>query len=314
MRGGLDDALDKLARRDELRRRASGEATGTPTAVTELVEAIAAVVARNPKLGVTVGVEGVGDPLLLRFFFEDGVVQVNADTPVATPPPAEAAPRHADFDIEAEEPAEEPYQAPPAYPAAAEDGGATQRLSRDDQDRYGPAPYGYDQETAYYAESDTAERRYGNFDSPPAPQEPRHPAPDSGEPRRDLGARMRDLGMSAREAASQQQGYQPHPFAATPPPPVPPQATRRINPEQYRAPAEPSAAERAPQQAGQQQRGPQPGQPQPAPPQSEMRGMPAPLPTPIPLQVERPEQTEMAARRLAALLRDDPSLLNQGPE
>ena len=37
MRGGLDDALDKLARRDELRRRAAGEATGTPPAVTELI-------------------------------------------------------------------------------------------------------------------------------------------------------------------------------------------------------------------------------------------------------------------------------------
>ena len=51
MRGGLDDALDKLARRDELRRRAAGEATGTPPAVQELVEAIAGVVGRNPKRG-----------------------------------------------------------------------------------------------------------------------------------------------------------------------------------------------------------------------------------------------------------------------
>jgi hypothetical protein len=41
--------------------------------------------------------------------------------------------------------------------------------------------------------------------------------------------------------------------------------------------------------------------------------MPAPLPKPIPLKVERPEETEMAARRLAALLRDDPSLLHQSP-
>jgi hypothetical protein len=72
-------------------------------------------------------------------------------------------------------------------------------------------------------------------------------------------------------------------------------ATQRIHPEQYRAPAEPSAAERIPQQ-------PQPN------------GMPAPLPHPIPLQVERPEETEMAARRLAALLRDDPSLLNRPPD
>ena len=333
MRGGLDDALDKLARRDELRRRASGEATGAPPAVTELVEAIAAVVARHPHLGVTVGVEGSGDPLLLRFFSEDGVVQVNADTPVAARAAAEASPRHADFDLEPEEPAEGPFQAPPAYPAAPDDGGATQRLSRDDQDRYGPPPYGYDQNPSYYAESDTAERRYGNFDGPPAAQDARYVTHDPGETSRDLGARMRDLGMASRDPVSPSPAYQPHPFAATPPPPVPPQTTRRINPEQYRPPAEPSAAERAPQ-AGQQQRGQQPGPGQPGPgqagpgqtgpgqpggqqqptPQSEMRGMPAPLPTPIPLQVERPEQTEMAARRLAALLRDDPSLLNQTPD
>jgi hypothetical protein len=61
-------------------------------------------------------------------------------------------------------------------------------------------------------------------------------------------------------------------------------ATRRINPEQYQA----AAAERIPEQ----------------------RGAPSPLPHPIPLKVERPEETEMAARRLAALLRDDPTLLN----
>lgn len=82
MRGGLDDALDRLARRDELRRRAAGEATGTPPAVTELVEAIAAVVGRNPELAVTVGVEGAGEPVLLHFALEDGIVQVNADNSV----------------------------------------------------------------------------------------------------------------------------------------------------------------------------------------------------------------------------------------
>ncbi|OJF09808.1 hypothetical protein [Couchioplanes caeruleus] len=79
---GLDDALDRLARRDELRRRAAGEATGTPPAVTELVEAIAAVVGRNPELAVTVGVEGAGDPVLLHFALEDGIVQVSADNSV----------------------------------------------------------------------------------------------------------------------------------------------------------------------------------------------------------------------------------------
>jgi len=36
--------------------------------------------------------------------------------------------------------------------------------------------------------------------------------------------------------------------------------------------------------------------------------MPTPLPEPVPLRVSE-EETEMAAKRLAALLREDPSLL-----
>lgn len=247
MRGGLDDALDKLARRDQLRRRSSGEAPGTPAAVTELVEAIAAVIGRHPGLGVSVGVEGAGDPLLLHFFFADGQVQVNAENAV-TPPGEPGAPRHADFDAEVDEP-------------------------------YSGVPFDYPQADPYQADSDTAERQYGSFDDPPSPAQ--HP----GESSRDLGARMRDLGMASTRAEA---AYPPHPFAPTPPPEVPPQATRRIPPEHYNAPAEPPAAERIPTQPG---------------------AMPAPLPKPIPLQVERPEETEMNARRLAAMLRDDPSLL-----
>ncbi|MFC7278221.1 hypothetical protein ACFQS1_29920 [Paractinoplanes rhizophilus] len=353
MRGGLDDALDKLARRDELRRRAASEATGTSPAVTELVEAIAGVVARHPELGVTVGAEGSGDPVLLHFFFAEGQVQVNADIPV---PPASAAPapRHADIvDVDLDDPlVEDPYPARPVSPPASP-AGEPRRMSHDDQDRYGPAHYGYAEPSArdaYYADSDTAERRYGSFDSPPPADDLRHPARDPGETSRDLGARMRDLGMAARDAASNGPGaggpvsdplaggpipggpvsggpvssgpvssgpvssgpvssgpvsggaapaYPPHPFAATPPPPVPPQSsgpdlqTHRIQADQYRAPAEPAAHERmAPQRGG---------------------AMPTPLPKPIPLQVERPEETELAARRLAALLRDDPSLLNNTP-
>src|SRR5215216_6645190 len=126
---GLDDALDKLARRDELRRRAAGEPTGTPPAVTELVEAIAAVVSRNPKLEVTVGVEGAGDPILLHFAMEDGVVQVSADNSVASrvTDATTTSPRHADFEVEVEEP----------YPPH-EAGHDTHRISYDDRDRYDP--------------------------------------------------------------------------------------------------------------------------------------------------------------------------------
>ena len=233
MRNGLDDALEKLARRDELRRRAAGEVNGTPPAVTELVEAIAAVVGRNPELGVTVGVEGAGDPVLLHFAVEDGIVQVSADNSVAdrVAEAAPTSPRHADFDIDIDEP--DPYAQPHDYPfeRAAENGQETRRLHH-------PGPGDYDR----YAES------------------------------------------VPRPAAQ----FQPHPFAATPPPEVPPQTTRRIHAEQHRAPEEPSAAQRFAEQ--------------------QQRGMPAPLPEPIPLRVDT-EETEIAAKRLAALLRDNPTLL-----
>jgi hypothetical protein len=344
VRGGLDDALEKLARRDELRRRASGETAAASPAVTELVEAIAAVVARHPELGVTVGAEGAGDPLLLHFFFAEGQVQVSADTPVPPAEPVSPA-RHADFDIDLDDPVEERYQSAPTSPA-----GEHRRFSPDDQEHYQPHPYGYAETAAhesYYGDSDTAERRYGSFDNPVPEQryasssagDPTAGLRDPGETSRDLGARMRDLGMASRPAPDlgmpgrpagdpgmvtrpTTPNYPPHPFAATPPPPVPPQtssappetqATRRIQAEHYRAPAEAAATERIRpphpphQQSFHQQ---QPVSPTPPP---QRGGMPQPLPKPIPLQVERPEETEQNARRLAALLRDDPSLLNQAP-
>ncbi|GID97890.1 hypothetical protein ACFQFC_24910 [Amorphoplanes digitatis] len=232
MRGGLDDALDKLARRDELRRRAAGEVNGTPPSVTELVEAIAAVVGRYPELGVTVGVEGAGDPMLLHFAVEDGIVQVSADNSVAdrVAEAAPTSPRHADFDIDAEDP--EPYT----------------------------PPYGY------------------VFEQPAEQGHPSYPAADQGYDR------YEEPGPRAQET------FAPHPFAATPPPPVPPQTSRRVHAEQHRAPEEPVAARRGAQSV------------------PEQRGMPAPLPEPIPLQVDT-EEAQAAARRLAALLRDNPSLL-----
>jgi hypothetical protein len=267
VRGGLDDALDKLARRDELRRRAAGEANGTSPAVQELVEAIASVVGRNPQLAVTVGVEGAGEPLLLHFAVEDGVVQVNADNTVATRV-AEAepvAPRHADFDIDLDEqPTDEhpyAYPEPPGFAQPADVGADAGRVSYDDRDRYDPGT-GYDSPLA--AESFFDEHPYGG---------------------------RRRFGGSAPDLPPLETDPEPHPFAATPPPPVPPQTpTRRIHAEQHRAPEERSAEERAPAS----------------------RGMPTPLPEPIPLKVDS-EETEMAAKRLAALLRDNPTLLRQSP-
>ncbi len=84
MRGGLDDALEKLARRDELRRRTEAQpASTTPPALYDLVEAVAGVIARHPDLLVTMGVEGAGAPMLLRFALRNGIVEVSDEGPVA---------------------------------------------------------------------------------------------------------------------------------------------------------------------------------------------------------------------------------------
>ncbi|MFC4067034.1 hypothetical protein [Actinoplanes subglobosus] len=277
MRGGLDDALDKLARRDELRRRAAGESGGTPPAVTELVEAIAGVVSRNPQMTVTVGVEGAGDPVLLHFAMADGVVQVTADNAVATRA-TEAGPRHADFEIDVEEPAEEPPPPPPA-PATA-----PPRASRDDQDRFGPTT-DFD-----YVEPTTAEQPFVTN---------RH-----------------EQAYGYEQAGYADQGnITPHPFAATPPPQVPPHPYAAAQ-AQYAEPQYKEPQYNEPHYSEQQYTEPHPyanAYPaQHAEPQQQP-GFPEPLPEPIPLQVERPEETEMAARRLAAMLRSDPTLLD-GPQ
>ncbi|GLY05147.1 hypothetical protein [Actinoplanes sp. NBRC 101535] len=304
MRGGLDDALDKLARRDELRRRATGDGSSTPPAVTELVEAIAGVVARHPSLNVTVGVEGAGDPTLLHFAFADGVVQVNADHAVAAraddvPPP------HADFVIDVEEPEEPPVAYGP-------------RGHQDDQDRFGPtADYDYPDpptaESPFVAPAAQAQHTGERpFVAPPAnwPRRPEPSATQPGQPitpdrvpgettREDLAARL----AQARESA-------PNPFAAAapPPPPTTPAAFKPQPPPAYierPGPASPYAA-------------PASAPPFPTahaePQHTDATGGFEQLREPIPLQVERPEETEMAARRLAALLRSNPSLLDNPPE
>ena len=333
MRGGLDDALDKLARRDELRRRAAGEATGTPPAVQELVETIAGVVGRNPKLEVTVGVEGAGEPTLLHFFVEDGTVQVTVDPSVASRVSEAGRPRHADIELDPDDavdtaPAAHAYAEPAdhGYPGSgyaeangstppdgsthgstqgnsfaqgngstqsngfagsngyAEAGQQTRRLSFDDRDRYDPGT-GYG--TTPYGEPDPYSRPADGYDS--------------------TYAERADGRESAFPTADTPAADNPYlsPFAATPPPPVPPQTTRRIRPEHHRAPEEPSAAERG--RAAAEQR-PAPTPAGPAEPAAEQRGMPRPLPEPIPLQVDS-EETDKSARRLAALLRDNPTLL-----
>ena len=255
MRGGLDDALDKLARRDELRRRAAGEAPGTPPAVTELVEAVAAVVARHPDLAITMGVEGAGDPVLLHFAIDNGVVQVSADNSVANRV-AEAAPtspRHADFDIDLDDPVDE---VPPAQ--------ATQRL--------------YD----------------------PGAQPPGREEPATGSGGRDPGRRPFPY-----DAARQYQAtgsYEPTGYAA-----------EAYDPQEYQPVRYASAAY---DRGTGDDMSSTAEQPRYVPPEQrttpDQRTMPAPLPEPIPLRME-PGETEVAAKRLAALLRDNPSLLHPTP-
>jgi hypothetical protein len=46
------------------------------------------------------------------------------------------------------------------------------------------------------------------------------------------------------------------------------------------------------------------------PPHAEPTGFQEPSPNPIPFQAGPPEETELAARRLAAMLRDNPNLLD----
>jgi hypothetical protein len=341
VRGGLDDALERLARRDELRRRAAGQAAGTPPAVTELVEAVAAVVARNPELAITMGVEGAGDPVLLHFALDEGIVQVNADNPLTARDSGTGptSPRHADFDLDLDLDVEEAEPAETDADRPSDPTGFDASDFRDGADHHDDGTYADDTARPGFAgvDSETIRLRYGSVDSDTtrlsfggdngettrldvggtdagpgrAGYDPR-PDPDGDTGYDDtlgydkkFGRREQsDDGPATYRAPAYEvpEGYEPppaygratdrhddgfagryepvpSPFAATPLPEVPPQT---------RASAD------------------DPHQPPTA------RQMPAPMPTPMPLRVE-PEETELAAKRLAALLREDPSLLQPNP-
>ena len=285
MRGGLDDALDKLARRDELRRRAEGGGIGTPPAVQDLVEAIVAVVGRNPALAVTVGVEGAGDPVLLHFAVENGIVQVSADNTVASRV-AEAAPtspRHADFDIDPEEP--DPFP-------SAESGQATRPFSYDGPYRSAAAAYADDPVASHRRPQSWEQNHVRGPSSQPFDGSASQPFDGSASQPFDGSASPPfDGSASLFDAAAMRS----RPFAGGPASSMSAEATRRIHAEHRRVPEEPPAADRV--------AGPQ---------LAEQRMMPTPLPEPVPLKVDT-AQTEMAAKRLAALLRDNPTLLRRTP-
>ncbi|WP_306214108.1 hypothetical protein [Actinoplanes sp. RD1] len=295
MRGGLDDALDRLARRDQLRRRATGEEPGTPPAVTELVEAIAAVVGRNPELAVTVGVEGAGDPTLFHFAVEDGIVQVSADTTVARradEPPVDY------IDVDPDEPHTPPH--------------------------------------GYVFEQPTNGHGYPAYEQQAAPQP--HPfaaTPPPEVPVQTSPAAAYDAQTSPAGFAAQTNGYAPQTNGtgfATPTNGFADHSngfTDHAN--GFEAPsngfaspangfegasngfASPTNGFEAPSNGfaspgngfAEHSNGFGAAQQQAA---EEQPGMPPPLAEPIPLRIDE-QETEQAARRIAALLREDPSLL-----
>jgi hypothetical protein len=313
VRGGLDDALEKLARRDELRRRAAGQTTGTPPAVTELVEAVAAVVARNPERAITMGVEGAGDPILLTFAVDDGIVQVSADNPLTAQVTDESAGghRHADFDLDPD-PEPHPVDPDPADFASA-DFATADFVSADfataDFASAGPPSAEADEppyaQTAWrgerFADEAAEPTHLGYADDPYAADRAAYSASyaDDGGGQETIHLGHEDTLSYNKKFGRAEPVYDtppayerptafgrpedraepaPSPYAATPPPPVPPQT-----------------------------RGTRAQDDEPA-----QRQMPAPMPTPMPLRVE-PEVTELAAKRLAAMLREDPSLLQPNP-
>jgi hypothetical protein len=93
MRGELDDALARLARRQEvLRRRAELEAVEDSSPLAELTEAVRRVVARHPKMAVRFEVTHGTENASARVAWSDGQPTVMPVTepagPVAGRPPS----------------------------------------------------------------------------------------------------------------------------------------------------------------------------------------------------------------------------------
>jgi hypothetical protein len=91
MRGELDDALARLARREEVLRRRSGqEASTDQSPLGELTEAVQRVVAKHPELAVTMWVSDGAENAALRVDWSDGQAAV---TPIGgIPAPAAGGP------------------------------------------------------------------------------------------------------------------------------------------------------------------------------------------------------------------------------
>lgn len=143
MRGGLDDALDRLARRDELRKRALSSSDGpaaflpangsvssssssssstSSDGLAEVVEVVRRVVERHPDLAVTVYGQQGRTSAEVRIGHQDGLVRVVV---VAAEGPASSLEVPGSLDVP--RPAPSP---PPAWPLSADGGpGAAARLA-----------------------------------------------------------------------------------------------------------------------------------------------------------------------------------------
>ncbi|HEX7746295.1 MAG TPA: hypothetical protein VF462_13660 [Micromonosporaceae bacterium] len=82
MRGELDDALARLARREELQRRRSGEAH-PDVVLDEVADALRQVVAQHPGLAVTATVHLGATSSTVRVAWSDGSATVTAAADVA---------------------------------------------------------------------------------------------------------------------------------------------------------------------------------------------------------------------------------------
>lgn len=86
MRGGLDDALARMARRDEMLRRARAANGHTPT-VTEVTDAVRRVVEEHPELVVALRVQDGRSEAEALVAWRDGEVRVTVRPATAGPYP-----------------------------------------------------------------------------------------------------------------------------------------------------------------------------------------------------------------------------------
>ncbi|MFB9239821.1 hypothetical protein ACFFWC_30580 [Plantactinospora siamensis] len=123
MRGELDDALDRMARMEELTRRRSAEHTerpaGEPAGIAEVIEAVRRVVAQHPRLRVALWAEEGSAGAGVRVEWLNGELIVLPDE--EDPPPTTTGAHHAVTPARATEPVVAPARAtePVVAPARA---------------------------------------------------------------------------------------------------------------------------------------------------------------------------------------------------